>query len=77
MFAGVEYMEAPRHLPDLEVEEPRDEDVARAEDRLGKTLERQNVIVLSSRGRRYLVVAAMAMVVDTEMEIFDTPFDLA
>jgi hypothetical protein len=34
MFAGVEYVDLPRFLPDLEVDEPEDEDLSRAQLRL-------------------------------------------
>jgi hypothetical protein len=74
MFVGVEYVDLPRFLPDLEVDEPNDDDVARAEERLGKPVERQWVVVLKSQGRRFVVVAAAVQAVESEMEIFDTPF---
>ena len=43
MFFGVEYLELPRFLPDLEIDEVRDADVARVVERLGKALERSSV----------------------------------
>lgn len=74
MFFGVEYMELPRFLPDLEVDEPSDEDMARAEERLGKSAEPQSVIVVRSQGRRYLVVASAVKAAESDMDIFDSPF---
>ncbi len=74
MFAGVEYLELPRFLPDLEVDEVNETDLARAADRLGKSVERQNVFVLKSQGRRFLVVAAGFKAAETDMDIFDDPF---
>jgi hypothetical protein len=74
MFAGVEYVDLPRFLADLEVDEPSDEDLARAEERLGKPVGRQSVVVLKSQGRHYLVVAAAAKAVASDMDIFDSPF---
>jgi hypothetical protein len=74
MFAGVEYVDLARFLPDLEVDEPNNEDMTRAQERLGKSVERQNVIVLKSQGRHYVVVAAAVKVVESEMDIFDSPF---
>jgi hypothetical protein len=74
MFAGVEYVDLPRFLPDLEVDEPEDEDLSRAQERLGKPVERQTVVVLKSQGRHYVVVAAAVKAVESDMDIFDSPF---
>ena len=75
MFAGVEYLEIPCLLPHLEVDEANDDDVARTSDRLGKLVERRNVIVLKSEGRRFLVVAAWMKAGESDMDIFDSPFE--
>ena len=74
MFAGVEYVDLPRVIPDLEVDEPSDEDVARARERLGESVQRDHVIVLRSQGRRYIVVASAVKAVESDMDIFDSPF---
>lgn len=74
-FAGVEYVDLPRFLVDLEVDEPTDDDTTRATERLGKSIDRQTVIVLKSQGRRYLVVASAVRADETDMGIFETPFD--
>lgn len=74
VFVGVEYVDLPRFLLDVEIREPADEDVARAEERLGKPVQRQSVVVLKSQGRHYLVVAGVAKAVETDMDIFDSPF---
>lgn len=75
MFVGVEYVDLPRFLPDLEVDDPLDEDLSRAQERLGKPIERPSVVVLKSQGRRYIVVAAAVKATESDMEIFDSPFE--
>jgi len=75
MFAGVDYLEAPRFLPNLEIDEASDDDVARAGKRLGRSVEARDVIVLKSEGRRFLVVAAAMNTAESDMDIFDNPFD--
>ncbi len=75
MFVGVEYVDLPRFLPDLEIDEPTDDDVARAEERMGRPTARHLVIVLKSHGRRHLVVAAAMKVVESDMDIFEDPFN--
>lgn len=74
MFAGVEYVDLPRCLPDLEVDEPSDDDLARAQERLGESVASRNVVVLKSQGRHYVVIAATVKVEESEMDIFDSPF---
>ncbi len=75
MFVGGQYVELPRHLPDLEVDEPTEADVARAVERLQEPFAHETVIVLESQGRRYLVVAAAVNVAESDMDIFDSPFE--
>ncbi len=74
MFAGVEYVDLPRFLPSMEVEEPNNDDLARARERVGKPVERGSVFVLRSHGRHYIVVAAAVKMVESEMDIFESPF---
>lgn len=74
MFVGVEYVDLPRALPDLEVDEPADQDVEHAMARLGKSVDVKNVIVLKSQGRRYLIVAAAVKCTESDMDIFEHPF---
>lgn len=74
MFAGVEYVDLPRHLPELEMDTPKAEDVAFASERLGRGVSEDRVFVLKSQGHRYVVVAAAAKVERSEMDIFDSPF---
>ena len=74
-FAGVEYMELPRHLVGLRLEDPTEEDVRRAEERVGTVVAAETVTVLVSQGRRYLVVAGFVKVAESDMDIFDHPFE--
>jgi hypothetical protein len=74
MFFGVEYVELPRHLPNLELDDPTEKDLARACERLGRQVESHEVTALVSRGIRYIVVAAGVQVRESEMDIFDSPF---
>ncbi len=75
IFSGVEYVDLPRHLPQLELDDPRDDDVLRAGERLGKPVEDRCVFVLKCQGRRHIVVAAAVATVESDTEIFDSPFD--
>jgi hypothetical protein len=74
MFAGVEYLDLPRFLRELEIDDPTDADIAFAIDRLGKPLKNKQVIVLKAGSKRYVVVAAGVKVVESDMGMFESPF---
>jgi hypothetical protein len=74
-FVDVQYVDLPRYLDDLEVGEPDEADLARARERLPKRGLDENVFVLISSGRRYLVVAAQMEIAESEMDIFEHPFE--
>jgi len=73
-FAGVEYMDLPRYLPELQLDDPTPADVARASERLGKQVDEKSVVVLLTGSRRHLVVAAAIKVSHSDMDIFESPF---
>jgi hypothetical protein len=73
-FAGVEYVDLPRYLRDLEIDEPVEADIAFAVDRLGKPVEAKAITVLKVSGKRHVVVAAVANVSESDMDIFESPF---
>lgn len=75
MFFDVEYVDLPRFLPELEIHDPEEADMARAQERLGKQAELRTVTILKSHERRYMVVAAVMKVVESDMDIFDSPFE--
>lgn len=74
MFAGLEYLDAPRCLPGLQLGESTPEEVVRAQDRLGRQVDKKHMFILVSNGRRFLAVAAALKVIESAMDIFESPF---
>lgn len=74
MFAGVEYMDLPRFLRGLEVDEPNDADVSIIGERLDTLGSSDRIFVIKSNNRRYHVVAAALKISENELAIFDSPF---
>lgn len=74
MFVGVKYMDLPRFLRGLEVEEPNDADVSLIRERLDKLGSEDRIFVIISNNRRYHVVAAALQILENELDIFDSPF---
>jgi hypothetical protein len=75
-FYNVEYMDLPSVLPDLEIDDANQDDLAFAVHRLGKSVERKKVIVLKSREQRYVVIAGAFVISESAMGIFESPFAL-
>lgn len=74
MFAGVEYLSSPRHLRGLELDHGDQSDVDTAVAALGREAVPERVFVLTSEGRRHLVVAAGYRIREHRGDIFDSPF---
>lgn len=76
MFTDVVYTDLPRFFDALEVVEADPLDLARAEERLGKpVVHPERVFVLECQGRRYILVATWLKIAETDMDIFESPFD--
>jgi len=75
MFAGVEFVELPRHLRGVEFDHGSSDDVRRAEDAIGHAVDPGRVFVLRTDGRRHVVVAAGFEVREHEDDLFSDPFE--
>jgi len=73
VFAGVEYMSAPRHLRGVVVEHGSEEDRAAVHVATGGA-EAGRIYALISEGRRHLVAAAGLTIDENVRDIFDSPF---
>lgn len=74
VFVGVEYMDLPRHLGEVEVHEPDEIDLSFIRERLRKQDSSDKIFVLTSDSRRYRVVAAALKISENELGIFESPF---
>ena len=73
VFVGVDYIDSPRHLSGLRLEEPTDSEVAVVSERLGRTVDRKAIFILVAQGMRHIVVAVAVKVAESDMDIFDSP----
>jgi hypothetical protein len=74
-FVGVEYIELPTKLKELTVGEAGDDDFRRADLGVGKAVPRNQVFVIESGGRRYVVVAAAMKVSETDLDLFESSLE--
>ena len=74
VFVGVEYLSLPRLLDGLEVVAATDEDRAEVAQALGSHQPGGQVFVLRSQGVRHRVFASHLQVLETDLDLFETPF---
>lgn len=75
ILAGVEYLALPRHLGGLQVQEALPSEVERVEMILAREVVPDRVWALVCNNTRHIVVAAQLVVRESNMEIFESPFD--
>lgn len=74
MFFDVIYVDLPRNLPNLIIEEPTDNDIIHVKKKISKPVNSENIIILSSNDKRYLVVASIMKIAENELDMFELPF---
>jgi hypothetical protein len=75
-FYNVEYVDLPPVLPRLEIDEPNHADVIFVQSRLSKPVEKERITILKTSNRRHVVVAGSVVISESQMGIFDSPFEL-
>lgn len=75
VFVGVDYMDLPRVLSGVVVFATSLDDIRRAEERLGRPVDRSTIRVLETEGRRHLVVAAHFSIEENDLDLGEVPFD--
>jgi hypothetical protein len=75
-FYNVEYVDLPTVLPQLEMGEPDDDDVLFVKSRIGKLVPKERITVLKTSNQRYIVVAGAVVISESQMGIFESPFEL-
>lgn len=69
-FEGVDYLEMPTKLNELEVSNGSAEDVLHAEKRLGRPVPPAQVFCIGSRGERFLIVAGYYRTQENDLDLF-------
>jgi hypothetical protein len=72
VFWAVDYIGIPAKLDGLEFMAPSAEELATAERLLGRPPDASTIYVLSSAGRRFLVIAAGYRVLRNDLDIFES-----
>lgn len=72
---GVEYMALPRRLSGLEIAPPTSDELRALDVVLGTAVDRKNVRILASEGKRFPVVAASCSFFENDWDIFESPLE--
>ncbi|WP_135550796.1 hypothetical protein [Paenibacillus cymbidii] len=75
MFFDVTYVELPRNISNLKIEEVKDDDVRYVMEKIYKPIRTENITILSSNDKRYLVVASLMKIVENDLDMFELPFN--
>lgn len=75
MFFDVKYIELPRHLPNLTLEEAKYEDKIYLKEKTGHNYLKKDIVVINSNGNRHIIVATIYKIIENELDLFDLPFE--
>lgn len=75
IFAGVDYLELPTKLGEIEITRPTAEDLRRLHAAFREDVAERDVHVIVSGGRRFIVVAAGMKVTLNDLDIFESSLE--
>lgn len=71
VFTDVIYVDIPRKLVDLKLEGANEEDLSYVEDKINKVVKPENITILLSNDKRYLIVASFMRIEENELDMFE------
>jgi len=74
-FVGVGYLEIPTQLDGITICQPSADEIDKIGERLGKQVASDEIHVLSSGGKRYLIVANAKKVWNNDLDIFESSLE--
>ena len=74
-FTTVRYVEAPRHLGEIVLDEPTNEERERLRARTDKFYDKHQTTVIVSGTNRFFVVSNTVWIEENKLEIFQTPYE--
>jgi hypothetical protein len=74
-FVGVGYVELPTKLDGITICQPSADEIERICEQLGSSVAPDEIHVLSSGGKRYLVVAVAKKILDNDLDIFESSLE--
>jgi len=72
---GVEYMAIPKLFRGLELDSPTSSEIQHLEMLLGRTIPAKRILILSSQGKRFSLVAESFSFFENDWDIFDSPIE--
>lgn len=75
IFAGVDYLDLPTKLGEIELTHPAADDLRRVHAAYREDVAERDVHVIVSGGRRFVVVAAGMKIIESDMDIFESSLE--
>lgn len=75
MFFDATYVELPRNLSNLKIQEAKDDDILYINEKVNRPVKHENITILLSNGKRYFVVASIVKIEENELDMFELPFN--
>lgn len=72
-LGGIEYMEMPTNIQELEISNATVEDVDYISEKTGKAIAKEKIIVFISQGRKYYVVASIVKMMKNDLDYLLLP----
>ena len=77
MFFGVDYINLPRSISELEIDKPTDDEISFVKEKLNEfdsNVNENNIYILKSKNHRHIIVAAQVKISENDMDISETEF---
>lgn len=75
LFFDISYIELPRFLDEIILDDATNDEIIYVNNKIGEPSNDQKVTIIVSRGIRYLIVASFFKVKETELDLFEHPFE--
>lgn len=75
MFFDVDYVELPRNISNLKIEDPSFDDVLYVKGKIDMPVKLEDITILRANDRRYFVVASGMKIVENELDLGELPYD--
>ncbi|QAT82113.1 hypothetical protein EJ065_0506 [Corallococcus coralloides] len=75
IFVGVDYLELPTKLGEIEITSPMVEDLRRVQAAFREDVTERDVHVIVSGGRRFVIVAAGMKIIKNDLDLFESSLE--
>ncbi|NOU68785.1 hypothetical protein GC096_32700 [Paenibacillus sp. LMG 31461] len=75
LFFDISYIELPRFLDEIILDDATNDEIIYVNNKIGEPSNDQEITIIVSKGIRYIIVASFLKVKETELDVFEHPFE--